>query len=143
MFVAGDDDDEEEGDILDSHPAVSSGTDHNSSPLPVFLEEPTDTYVIKNKPAALACRAAHALQVYFQCNGERLEHMSGELHPHMEFVDPQTGIRNVELTVNITRDDVEEYFGTESFKCECVAWNSLGQIKSQPAVVDVACKYAI
>lgn len=58
----------------------------------------------------------------------------------MEFVDPQTGVRNVELSVNVTRDDVEEYFGTESFRCECVAWNSRGQIKSQPAVVDVACK---
>ncbi|XP_046664969.1 netrin receptor UNC5C-like isoform X2 [Homalodisca vitripennis] len=136
--LQGDDEDEEEGDILDSHPGVSGSSDHHSVPLPVFLEEPTDTYVIKNKPAALSCRAAHALQVYFQCNGERLERVSGELHPHLEFVDPQTGVRNVELAVNITRDDVEEYFGKDSFRCECVAWSSRGQIKSQPAIVDVA-----
>lgn len=65
MSLAGDDEEEEEeeGDILDSHPAIVAGAEHNSVPLPVFLEEPTDTYVIKNKPATLSCRATHALQV--------------------------------------------------------------------------------
>lgn len=33
--------------------------------LPMFLEEPVDTYAMKNKPAVLYCRAAHALQVSF------------------------------------------------------------------------------
>ncbi|XP_046664973.1 netrin receptor UNC5C-like isoform X2 [Homalodisca vitripennis] len=126
-------------DLLeDPLPAVSGSSDHHSVPLPVFLEEPTDTYVIKNKPAALSCRAAHALQVYFKCNGDRLQTATGELHPHQEFVDPQTGVRNVETAINITRDDVEEYFGKDKFKCECVAWSSRGQIRSQPAVIDVA-----
>lgn len=143
-MVSGDDEDEEEGDVLDSHhPEVSVGVDQQSVPLPVFLEEPTDTYVIKNKPATLSCRAAHALQLYFKCNGENVETASGELHPHQEFVDPQTGVRNVELSVNITRDHVEEFFGKDSFRCECVAWNSRGQIKSQPSIVDVACEHRL
>lgn len=120
---------------------MPGGVDQQSVPLPVFLEEPTDTYVIKNKPATLSCRATHALQLYFKCNGERVQTTSGELHPHQEFVDPQTGVRNVELSVNITRDDVEEFFGKDKYMCECVAWSSRGQIESQPAVVDVACKY--
>ncbi|XP_073992816.1 unc-5 isoform X3 [Rhodnius prolixus] len=118
-------------------PTIPSSEVHDASqsvPLPVFLEEPTDTYIIKNKPATLQCRAEHALQVFFKCNG-------GPTHEkawHQEFVDPQTGVRNIEAAVNITRDDVEEYFGKDKFKCECIAWSSRGQIKSQPATLEVA-----
>lgn len=43
--------------------APPSDSDHPSVALPVFLEEPTDAYVVKSKPATLQCRAAHALQV--------------------------------------------------------------------------------
>jgi leucine-rich repeat transmembrane protein FLRT len=60
-----------------------------------------------------------------------------------DFVDPQTGIRNVEASINITRNEVEEYFGKDKFQCECIAWSSRGQIRSQPAAVDVACKYRL
>lgn len=31
--------------------------------LPIFLLEPENTYVVKNKPATLKCRAANALKV--------------------------------------------------------------------------------
>nr|CAD7576123.1 unnamed protein product [Timema californicum] len=108
--------------------------------LPVFIEEPIHSYVIKNKPAFLQCRAAHALQVYFQCDGSRKQHgPSANIPPiQQDFVDPQTGVRNVEASIYITRNDVEEYFGKEKFKCECIAWSSRGQIHSQPATVDVA-----
>lgn len=144
ISVTADGDQEEEGDsylLEDSlNPPTSSSSDHHSVPLPVFLEEPTDTYVIKNKAATLTCRAAHALELFFRCNGGRMEAANGGHFPHQEFVDPQTGVRNVEAAINITRDDVEEYFGKDKFKCECVAWSSRGQIRSQPAVVDVACK---
>ncbi|KDR22415.1 Netrin receptor UNC5C, partial [Zootermopsis nevadensis] len=118
----------------------SDGDLHQSVPLPVFLEEPTDSYVIKNKPASLQCRAAHALQVYFRCNGARKQHSSlaNSSPMQQDFVDPQTGVRNVEASINITRNEVEEYFGKDKFKCECIAWSSRGQIRSQPAAVDVA-----
>ncbi|XP_075233698.1 unc-5 [Lycorma delicatula] len=115
------------------HPPVPGTNVDHSVPLPVFLEEPTDTFVIKNKPATLSCRAAHALQLFFKCNGGRQESTS---HFQQEFVDPQTGVRNVEVSINITRDNVEEFFG--KFKCECIAWSSRGTIKSQPAAIDVA-----
>uniref|UniRef100_A0A0K8TDJ2 Netrin receptor UNC5 n=1 Tax=Lygus hesperus TaxID=30085 RepID=A0A0K8TDJ2_LYGHE len=128
--------DDESYPLEDPHePTIPSSEAHDASqsvPLPVFLEEPTDAYIIKNKPATLNCRAAHALQVYFKCNGGRTQETSS----HQEFVDPQTGVRNIEATVNITRDDVEEYFN--KFKCECIAWSSSGQIRSQPATLDVA-----
>lgn len=60
-----------------------------------------------------------------------------------EFVDPMTGVRNVETSLNVTRNEVEEFFGQDKFKCECIAWSSRGQIRSQMAKVDVACKYSI
>ncbi|XP_033225992.1 netrin receptor UNC5C isoform X2 [Belonocnema kinseyi] len=101
--------------------------------LPVFLTEPLDAFVVKNKPATLHCKAAHALQVYYRCNGIRAEESL-----QTEFVDPHTGTRIVECELNVTRDQIEEYFGKDKFKCECVAWSGSGQIKSQPATIDVA-----
>ncbi|XP_034941233.1 netrin receptor UNC5B-a isoform X2 [Chelonus insularis] len=101
--------------------------------LPVFLMEPLDAFVVKNKPATLKCRAAHALQLYFRCNGQRAE----DSH-QTDFVDPQTGTRIVDSELNITRDHIEEYFGKDKYKCECVAWSGSGSIKSQPAIIDVA-----
>lgn len=52
----------------DSHGLLSPvGSDHllqpNSDNLPVFLVEPKDSFIIKNKPATLHCRAANALKV--------------------------------------------------------------------------------
>ena len=35
--------------------------------LPVFLDEPEDTFVVKNKAAEQECRVAHAHSVYVQC----------------------------------------------------------------------------
>ncbi|XP_024083850.1 netrin receptor unc-5-like [Cimex lectularius] len=136
-------DDENYGLVEDGmqEPTIPSSEAHDSSqsvPLPVFLEEPTDMYIIKNKPATLQCRAAHALQIFFKCNG-------GKLHTNpthmLDFVDPQTGVRNLEAAINITRDNVEEYFAKDKFKCECIAWSSRGHIKSQPASIDVACEF--
>ncbi|KZC09608.1 Netrin receptor UNC5C, partial [Dufourea novaeangliae] len=101
--------------------------------LPIFLAEPVDTFVVKGKPATLHCRAAHALVVYFQCNGDQAERSQ-----HQDFVDPRTGTRVVEVELNVTRNEVEEYFGRERFKCECVAWSGPGQIRGQPATVEVA-----
>ncbi|XP_050422606.1 netrin receptor UNC5C isoform X2 [Adelges cooleyi] len=121
------------GDTL-MQPVTASSLDAPVQ-LPIFLEEPTDAYVIKGKPATLTCRAAHALTVYFRCNGDRVDDSMG---PQMDFVDPQTGVRNVEATVNITRNHVEEYFGKHNYQCQCVAWTSRGDIVSRPANVIVA-----
>ena len=105
----------------------------------MFLLEPVSGFVVKNKPTTLQCRASNALQVYFSCNGERLD---SKEHSSLEFVDPHTGTRVVEAELNVTRDHIEEYFGRDKFRCECVAWSSGGQIHSQPAFVDVACEYS-
>lgn len=113
-------------------------TGRPGSEAPILLEEPEDAFVVKSKAATLSCRAAHALQLYFACNGEdvRAKH-----HSAHEFVDPMTGIRQLEVKVDVTRNDVEEYFGLDGYACECVAWSSYGQVKSRKARVTVACEY--
>jgi len=60
------DEDYEEEHLSPSGASVApsvNGDHHAAVSLPVFLEEPIDTYVVKNKPATLICRAAHALNV--------------------------------------------------------------------------------
>lgn len=110
----------------------------NSDSLPIFIVEPQDAYVVKSRPALLQCRAAHTLTMFFKCNGARKLETA-----QSEFVNPHTGVRFVEAEINITRNMVEDFFGKEKFKCECYAWSGRGNIKSQPAIVEVACKYSL
>ncbi|XP_047020770.1 netrin receptor UNC5B-like [Helicoverpa zea] len=100
--------------------------------LPIFLLEPENTYVVKNKPATLKCRAANALKVFFKCNGVQTQALN------FEFVDPQTGVRIIEGECKVTRENVEEYFGSDKYQCSCFAWTSLGHIRSQPATIELA-----
>lgn len=104
--------------------------------LPIFMAEPVNSYVVKNKPTTLHCKAANALQVYFKCNGMRPKDQIS-----LDFVDPHTGTRIIESELNVTRNQVEEYFGKDKFKCECIAWSGLGKIQSQPVTIEVACEY--
>jgi netrin receptor unc-5 len=131
-----------DGPFLDDNTPTKSTSDHhdeslllNSDALPIFLEEPQDSFVVKNRPATLKCRAAYALKLYFKCNGVKNVETS-----NFEFVDPQTGVRMMEAETNVTRDMVEEFFGNDKFKCECYAWSGRGNIKSQSATIDVACE---
>lgn len=98
---------------------------------PIFLEEPGDNFVVKSKPAELQCKVAHALSVHFQCNDEVQNHAVTENH-----VDPETGIRYTEARVQITRDQVEEFFG--DYHCACVAVSGQGALKSRLAYVTIA-----
>lgn len=51
-----------DGDAIDQIESFGDGSD-TTSLLPVFLVEPQSTYVIKNRPAVLQCKASHAFQV--------------------------------------------------------------------------------
>lgn len=130
-------DEHENRDDADELPSLSG--DHllqsSTDDLPMFLLEPQHAFVVRNKPATLRCRAANALQVYFKCNEVR-----SVASTQFEFVDPQSGVRIVEAECNVTRDQLDEYFGEDRFKCTCYAWSSRGDIRSQPAVVELACK---
>ncbi|KAJ0179671.1 hypothetical protein K1T71_004262 [Dendrolimus kikuchii] len=128
-------DDHENRDDADELPSLSG--DHllqsSTDDLPMFLLEPQHAFVVRNKPAMLRCRAANALQVYFKCNDVR-----SVASTQFEFVDPQSGVRIVEAECNVTRDQLDEYFGEDRFTCTCYAWSSRGDIRSQPAVVELA-----
>lgn len=46
----------------------------------------------------------------------------------------------MEVQLNITREEVQEFFGSERFSCECVAWNRRGPKRSQPSHIEIACE---
>ena len=114
-------------------PDVLPSGDPTQFALPIFLKEPSDTFLIKSKPATLHCRVAHALRVFFQCNSENVEPSQKEDH-----VEPESGVRYTEASVDIDREQVEEYFS--EFHCACVAISGKGSVVSRHALVTNACK---
>lgn len=56
------DDESELGPTLDNFGAKLDGIETGNE-LPVLLVEPQSTYVVRNRPAILKCKAAHSLQV--------------------------------------------------------------------------------
>ncbi|XP_050077188.1 netrin receptor unc-5-like [Anopheles maculipalpis] len=111
----------------------SFGAGNDGTPLPVFLVEPKSTYVMKNRPAKLYCKASHALQISFKCSGSTKPPTEKEHH-----TDPHSGVQLQEATATITRELVDEFFGKGSFKCECRAYSSRGHVKTQPVTIQVA-----
>lgn len=122
----------EGGDYL---PEIYPTEDSVGLQAPTFLEEPKEAYVVKNKAATLSCRASHALEVFFKCNGNRVQYKH---HSQSAIVDPMTGIRELEVKIDVTKTEVEELFGQITYSCECYAWSSRGEVKSRKAVIKVA-----
>lgn len=59
------DDESDLGPTLDNFGAKLDGSDAGNE-LPIFLIEPQSAYAVRNRPAILKCKAAHALQVCVQ-----------------------------------------------------------------------------
>ena len=114
-------------------PASLPAGDPSTFALPVFLEEPEDTYVVKGRAASLRCRVAHALSVHVQCNDEVQE---GAVITEGEQGAPKNGIKYTEARMEVTRDQVEEFFG--DYHCACVAYSGQGRASSRLARVAIA-----
>lgn len=96
---------------------------------------PSSMLLLRGRPLIQYLR----LQVFFKCSGEAFHRTVSQ----QVIVDPETGVRVVEAAVNITRNMIEQYFGKDQYQCQCVAWSSQGEIESQPAPVENACKYIV
>ena len=92
---------------------------------PVFGKE---TFVSTMIPIIQILNGFFSLRVFFQCNSENVEPTSREDH-----VEPETGVRYTEASVDIHRDLVEEYF--QEFHCACVAISGKGSVVSLHALM--------
>ena len=113
--------------------------DPSAFALPVFLEEPADAFATRARAALLRCRAAHALEADFECNGDIVS--EGDGFNSSELVDPETSSRYVEATLRVTKDHVQDVLG--EFECRCRAKSSRGDALSRTAVVRRACKSSL
>ncbi|ELU09597.1 hypothetical protein CAPTEDRAFT_229365 [Capitella teleta] len=109
---------------------------------PVFALQPDQSYyIVRNKPVTVTCSAAPADQINFKCAGQwvRPQHQV-----NVDIVDPETGIKYLQTSIDVTREEVEEYFGSDGYWCECHAWvsqpneNQPRNTKSRRGLIHVA-----
>lgn len=116
---------------------------NGDSRTPIFIQEPNDHYyIVKNQPINITCKAIFAVRIGYRCAGQ------WQLHERMRVeVDPKSGVKVLTSTLEVTREEVKEYYGGNDFWCECHAHTSPkiaqeeGQVVSTKGMVEVACKF--
>ena len=106
------------------------GVDPSQYALPVFLQEPQDTFAARGASAILSCKAAHALKAHFTCNDEEVEGTEEDLI--------ENGVKLKRLSIEVSRSDLHLVLG--KFTCRCHASSAQGEVVSSEAAVKSACK---
>ena len=134
---------------------VNENHNLNFSDLPEIVRHPENAWVIRGHPARLSCAVSGADKAYFTCNGEAMA--ASKAHKEVDQVMPThkkasspastdggevIDVRTVKaLTLTITRNQVEEFFGV--YTCRCDAWTSKGNRSSKNATVEIACEFFV
>ncbi|TRY68405.1 hypothetical protein TCAL_10234 [Tigriopus californicus] len=116
---------------------TTSETNSDDTALPVIVKDPVDSYIIRGKSAFLECSVQGASKAFFVCNGEAMSATS--FHQEKDHFDDETGEVIKKLTLEVTRNQVEEYFGT--FMCQCQAWSAKGMTNSKNVSIETSCKF--
>ncbi|KAK3593613.1 hypothetical protein CHS0354_025501 [Potamilus streckersoni] len=120
-----------EGEFLGG---LDNGTPGKVSQLK-FIQEPDDYYyAVKSKPTLIVCKAVGAVQITFKCAGVWVRQHE---HTNLELVDPLTQIRTLQTSIEVTREEVEEYFGSDGYWCECYASD---RVAGTPGAVTIKSK---
>ncbi|VDI08738.1 netrin receptor unc-5 [Mytilus galloprovincialis] len=100
------------------------------SRTPVFIEEPKDHYyIVKNLPIIIECRAINVVRIGYRCAGQ------WQLHERKRIeVDQKSGVKVVISTLEVTRDEVKEYYGGD-FWCECHGYSTPKMLQEEGAIV--------
>ena len=78
---------------------------------------------------------AHAKTVHFTCDGEE---MKSSTEQDGVATIGSTKSKYKEITIDVRRSQVLDTL--EKFSCKCHASSSQGEVESQPALVEIACK---
>ncbi|KAJ8318873.1 hypothetical protein KUTeg_003964 [Tegillarca granosa] len=100
----------------------------NAFDKPFFTKEPEDYYyIVKNKPITVTCEAVRADEILIKCSDVYVTDITRtEVH-----VDRLTKVKTITASVDVTKDDLEEYFGSDTYWCECDAIANVHGSKSQ------------
>ena len=78
---------------------------------------------------------AHAKTVFFTCDGEK---MKSNTEQDGVATIGSTESKYTEITITIRRSQVLDTL--DKFSCKCQASSGQGDVESQPALVEMACK---
>lgn len=91
--------------------------------VPLFLKQPDELYfIIKSKPLTITCIASPATQIIFMCADQWV---NPSKHTNVETTNEETRAKQLETSIEIMKEEIDEYHNPDKYWCECYAWNSL------------------